>query len=163
MNADRRLTPVGRQIGLVDDLRWNRLSHTQAEIERALRLLRANRTQGVTLEKHLRRPEVEWRDLVAILPELGSVPLGIAQQVACDVKYSGYVVRQEQQVERQQRLVSKRIPENFDFAAIPHLRTEAREKLTRIRPISLAQAGRISGITPADVALVLAHLEAKRR
>ena len=76
-----------------------------------------------------------------------------------DTKYSGYVARQEQQVQRQRRLSSKRIPDNFDFAEINHLRIEAREKLTRIRPISLAQAGRISGITPADIALILAHLE----
>jgi len=77
------------------------------------------------------------------------------------VKYAGYVERQEQQVQRQQRLSEKRIPDAFDYARITHLRTEAREKLTKIRPLSLAQAGRISGITPADLALVLAHLEAK--
>jgi tRNA uridine 5-carboxymethylaminomethyl modification enzyme len=80
-------------------------------------------------------------------------------QIVYDLKYEGYVNRQEQQVARQRRLSDKRIPENFDFARIRHLRTEAREKLARIRPVTLAQAGRISGITPADMALVLAHLE----
>jgi tRNA uridine 5-carboxymethylaminomethyl modification enzyme len=78
-----------------------------------------------------------------------------------DIKYSGYVERQETQVAKQMRLAEKRIPENFDYARIRHLRAEAREKLTRVRPLSLAQASRISGITPADVALVLAHLEGR--
>ena len=78
-----------------------------------------------------------------------------------DLKYAGYVQRQQQQVERQKRLEHKRIPVSFDYLKIQHLRFEAREKLTRIRPITLAQAGRISGITPADMELVLAHLEGK--
>jgi tRNA uridine 5-carboxymethylaminomethyl modification enzyme len=77
------------------------------------------------------------------------------------VKYAGYVARQEVDVARQQRLAGKRIPSNFDFAQINQLRMEAREKLTRVRPLSLAQAGRISGITPADVALLLVHLEGR--
>ena len=82
-------------------------------------------------------------------------------QVVYDLKYEGYVSRQEQQVARQKRLADKRIPERFDYATIRHLRFEAREKLTRVRPITLAQASRISGITPTDVALVMAHLEGR--
>jgi tRNA uridine 5-carboxymethylaminomethyl modification enzyme len=78
--------------------------------------------------------------------------------VTWDVKYSGYVARQEIDVERQRRLAEKRIPTGFDFAAIVQLRTEAREKLSRIQPTSLSQAARISGITPADLALVMVHL-----
>ena len=76
-----------------------------------------------------------------------------------DLKYAGYVERQEQQVARQRRLAEKRIPVQLDYATIRHLRYEAREKLSRVRPLTLAQASRISGITPADIALVLAHLE----
>ena len=76
-----------------------------------------------------------------------------------DVKYAGYVARQEIEVQRQRRLASKRIPVGFDYARIVHLRAEAREKLGRIRPTNLAQAGRVSGITPADIALVMVHLE----
>ncbi len=161
-NADRRLTQLGHETGLVSDDRWQRLQRKEAEIARTRVLLETNRFEGVTLTKYLRRPEVTWEVLANLLPELRSISAESTQQVLYDVKYSGYVARQEQQVERQKRLVNKRIPESFDFAAIRHLRTEAREKLTRVRPISLAQASRISGITPADVALVLAHLEGKR-
>jgi tRNA uridine 5-carboxymethylaminomethyl modification enzyme len=78
--------------------------------------------------------------------------------VLYDVKYAGYIARQETDVARQRRLAEKRIPDLFDYARLPHLRAEAREKLTRIRPTSLAQASRISGITPADVALLMVHL-----
>jgi tRNA uridine 5-carboxymethylaminomethyl modification enzyme len=160
-NADRRLTPLARQVGAIDDARWQRLQQKEAEIARAMELLNATWHEGGTLLKYLRRPEVEWGEIVARSPELAEISPDAARQVTIDVKYSGYVERQEQQVQRQQRLSEKRIPDAFDYARITHLRTEAREKLTKIRPLSLAQAGRISGITPADLALVLAHLEAK--
>jgi tRNA uridine 5-carboxymethylaminomethyl modification enzyme len=158
-NADRRLTAIGREAGLVDDGRWQRLVAKEAEIARGLELLRGTRHEGVTLEQLLRRPEVEWADVVAHEPALTTFSRESAMQIAYDLKYEGYVNRQEQQVARQKRLSDKRIPENFDFAHIRHLRTEAREKLARVRPVTLAQASRISGITPADMALVLAHLE----
>ncbi len=83
----------------------------------------------------------------------------VAEQIVYDVKYEGYISRQQQQIERQQRLAAKTIPPTFDYQAIHSLRNEAKEKLQKIRPISLDQASRISGITPADIALVLAHLE----
>jgi tRNA uridine 5-carboxymethylaminomethyl modification enzyme len=157
-NADRRLTPLGRQVGLIDAPRWQRLQTKQAEIDRVLELLQANRADGVTLEKLLRRPDVEWPDLIRLLPPLAEIAPEVSEQVVYDVKYSGYVARQDEQVERQKRLAEKRIPDNFDYQGITHLRTEAREKLLRVRPTSLAQASRISGITPADVALVMAYL-----
>lgn len=158
-NADRRLTPLGRAVGLVSEDRWRRLEAKTGELSRVLTLLETNRAGEVTLAKLLRRPETTWQDVTAHLPELATVPEEVAEQVVYDVKYEGYVTRQEQQVDRQRRLAEKRIPEKFDYAKIQHLRVEAREKLTRIRPVSLAQAGRISGITPADVALLLLHLE----
>ncbi|MCI0358404.1 MAG: tRNA uridine-5-carboxymethylaminomethyl(34) synthesis enzyme MnmG, partial [Planctomycetaceae bacterium] len=158
-NADRRLTAVGREAGLVDDARWQRLAAKEAEIARGIDLLRGTRHEGATLEQLLRRPEVEWADVAAHAPALATCTRESATQIAYDLKYEGYVNRQAQQVARQKRLADKRIPENFDFARIRHLRTEAREKLARIRPVTLAQAGRISGITPADMALVLACLE----
>jgi tRNA uridine 5-carboxymethylaminomethyl modification enzyme len=160
-NADRRLTPIGRDAGLVDDARWLRLEAKEAEIARSLQLLRGTRFEGITLEQLLRRPEVEWTEVARHQPELAAISREAATRIVCDLKYEGYVNRQEQQVARQKRLADKRIPESFDFATIHHLRTEAREKLTRVRPVTLAQAGRISGITPADMALVLAHLEGK--
>ena len=84
-------------------------------------------------------------------------------QVTYDVKYAGYVDRQQTEVTRQQRLAEKRIPDNFDYGSIGSLRNEAKERLSRVRPVSLAQAGRISGITPADLALLLVHLDQPRR
>jgi tRNA uridine 5-carboxymethylaminomethyl modification enzyme len=160
-NADRRLTALGREAGLVNDERWQRLVTKEAEISLALELLRGTRMSGATLEQLLRRPEVEWAEVAAHDRRLAAISRETAMQVACDLKYAGYVNRQEQQVARQKRLADKRIPATFDFAAIRHLRTEAREKLARVRPVTLAQASRISGITPSDMALVLAHLEGR--
>ena len=160
-NADRRLTPLGRQIGLVEEPRWSRLQQKEAERLRVMTLLDTQRSDGVPMAKWLRRPETSWSDLVSRLPELADVSREVAEQVEIDVKYSGYVMRQEQQVARQQRMAEKRIPDSLDYASLAHLRTEAREKLSRIRPVNLAQASRISGITPADVALVMAYLEGK--
>jgi tRNA uridine 5-carboxymethylaminomethyl modification enzyme len=157
-NADRRLTAIGRAAGLVDDARWERLEAKNSEIARALVLLAETRASGVTLEQLLRRPEVEWSEVASHQPELAAISRETALQVTYDLKYAGYVSRQEQQVARQRRLAEKRIPESFNYQSIRHLRTEAREKLSRIRPLSLAQASRISGITPADIALVMAHL-----
>lgn len=160
-NADRRLTLLGHQCGLVDAPRFRRLQEKEAEISRGLAILSAGREGDIPLDRFLKRPEVEWVDCVLRLPELQSISRESALQITYDLKYSGYVQRQELQVARQKRLEHKKIPESFDYRNIQHLRFEAREKLTRIRPITLAQAGRISGITPADMALVLAHLEGK--
>jgi tRNA uridine 5-carboxymethylaminomethyl modification enzyme len=87
----------------------------------------------------------------------------VVQQVLCDLKYAGYVARQQTEVDRQLRLSQKRIPESFNYDGIVHLRAEAREKLSRVRPRNLSQASRISGITPADLALVMVHLDGKGR
>jgi tRNA uridine 5-carboxymethylaminomethyl modification enzyme len=158
-NADRRLTPIGRQVGLVDDHRWQRFERKQRDIEQLLALLQTQHIGSDTIEKVLRRPEIGWEDLVAHLPELAEVTRDVAQQIEYDVKYAGYIARQEMEVERLQRLQEKRIPAGFDYLSLGQLRTEAREKLTKIRPITLAQASRISGITPADVAILLINLQ----
>ncbi|MCH5372680.1 MAG: tRNA uridine-5-carboxymethylaminomethyl(34) synthesis enzyme MnmG, partial [Planctomycetes bacterium] len=158
-NADRRLSPLGRRVGLVDDARWQRLEAKLSKIDHVQRLLDTHRADGISLAQLLRRPDSTWDTVAARLPELADVETEIAQQVACDIKYAGYVYRQQQQVDRQQRLAEKRIPDNFDYSRIAHLRTEARQKLIRIQPVSLAQASRISGITPADIALVMAYLQ----
>jgi tRNA uridine 5-carboxymethylaminomethyl modification enzyme len=161
-NADRRLTPVAAQIGLVDDLRRQQVEEKEAEIARVRRLLDRQRANHVPLALLLRRPETRWEDLVERLPQLESVSPGVADQVTCDVKYAGYLDRQDLEIARQRRLADKRIPTQLDYHQLPHLRAEARERLSRIRPRNLAQAGRISGITPADVALLVAHLEGRR-
>ncbi len=162
-NADRRLTPLGRRLGLVDDACWERLQRKEAEIARVRGLLARVALVGEpTLARLLARPEITWADLVQRLPELGAVSPVVAQQITCDAKYAGYIDREEIDVARQRRLAERRIPADLDFAAVLHLRAEAREKLARIRPSNLAQAGRISGITPADLAVLMAHLQGPR-
>ena len=160
-NADRRLTPIAHRMGLIDEGRWQRLVAKQQETDRVSQVLDSHRVDGITLTKFLRRPEITWKDLLARLPELNQVPNDVAQQVLFDIKYAGYVARQETDVKRQRRLSDKRIPAEFDFAALTNLRTEAREKLAKIRPLSIAQASRIHGITPADVAVLLVHLDGR--
>jgi tRNA uridine 5-carboxymethylaminomethyl modification enzyme len=158
-NADRRLTPIGYECGLVKQLRFDVFQQKLAAMGHALELLRCVRIGDVTGDKYLRRPEVTWAEMARENPALQIVAPEIGTQVEYDVKYSGYVSRQQLQVDRQHRMAGKRIPESFDYDRIISLRFEAKQKFTRIRPVSLDQAGRISGITPADIALVLAHLE----
>ena len=157
-NADRRLTPIGWQLGLVEPERWQRVARKEAEIAQSLEILSTHQAQGTTLCQLLKRPEISWPDLVAHHAPLAAFSADVAEQVCHDVKYAGYVTRQEVEIARVERLREKRIPDAFDYAALTQLRTEAREKLARFRPTSLAQAGRISGITPADVALLMIHL-----
>ncbi|MBX3414644.1 MAG: tRNA uridine-5-carboxymethylaminomethyl(34) synthesis enzyme MnmG [Pirellulales bacterium] len=160
-NADRRLTPLGQRLGLVEVERWERLVAKEAQIGPIRELLATSRHEQVPLERWLRRQEIAWEDLVAWLPELARVPADVARQVTYDVKYAGYVARQEVDIERQRRLAARRIPESLDYAKLGQLRAEAREKLSRVRPRDMAQAGRISGITPADLALLMVHLDGK--
>jgi tRNA uridine 5-carboxymethylaminomethyl modification enzyme len=160
-NADRRLTPLAHERGLVGSDRWNLLNQKVAEIERVAALLDRTTIEGMSLSKFLRRPEVSWKDVVARLPELTAVDALVAEQVAIDLKYAGYVARQQTEIERQSRLSEKRIPDSFRYDTISQLRAEAREKLSRVRPRNLSQASRISGITPADVALLIVHLDGK--
>ena len=159
-NADRRLTRLGHELGLVENERIVRLDRKESEIERAMKILGSTRIgDGATLEKHLKRPEVAWPEMVSFASELADIDADVAQQVTFDVKYSGYVARQHLAIERQRRLAQKRIPDNFNYTALKQLRIEAREKLHRVRPVTLDQAQRISGITPADIAVVMIHLE----
>jgi tRNA uridine 5-carboxymethylaminomethyl modification enzyme len=157
-NADRRLTPLGIELGLVDAVRRKRFEAKQAQIAETLALLESARSGDSTLARLLRRPEVTWENVVALAPNLARVSAKVARQATADIKYSGYVARQELDVARQQRLAQRQIPEGFDYATVEHLRAEAREKLSRVRPRDLAQAGRISGITPADLAVLMVRL-----
>ena len=158
-NADRRLTRLGFEHGLVSQQRVDCLTKKESQIEEVLTLLESKHLGQATLTKHLRRPETTWDEIVERLPELSELSSEVVQQVTYDVKYSGYIARQQMEIDRQNRLAEKQIPDNFDYEAIGHLRTEARQKLSTIRPATVAQASRISGITPADMALVTAYLQ----
>lgn len=166
-NADRRLTPVADNLGLITPQRRLRLAEKSAQIERSMSLLKQARIETgietVPGDIYLRRPEVDWIEMCERVEALRGIESEAAQQCLHDIKYEGYISRQKMEVEKQQRLASKKIPVSFDYASIGPLRNEAREKLSRVRPINLDQAKRISGITPADIALVLAHLEASSR
>jgi tRNA uridine 5-carboxymethylaminomethyl modification enzyme len=157
-NADRRLTPLAERLGLIERERWLAYTAKEAEITRVAQLLDTTRHDQTPLTKILRRPEATWKEVAEIAPELSAVRRDVAEQVEYDAKYAGYLAREDVEVERQRRLADKRIPRNFDFGSVSQLRAEAREKLSKIQPASLAQAGRISGITPADIALVMIHL-----
>jgi tRNA uridine 5-carboxymethylaminomethyl modification enzyme len=161
-NADRRLTPLGWQLGLVDSQRRIRLEKKESCIAEAVKLLEATRVGDITLARLLRRPETTWADVVERLPSLRDTPAEVAEQVTYDAKYAGYVVRQEAEIARQHRPSDRRIPADLDFSIVPHLRAEAREQLALVRPVNFAQAGRIRGITPADLTVLLLHLERPR-
>jgi tRNA uridine 5-carboxymethylaminomethyl modification enzyme len=160
-NADRRLTPLAARLGLAEPHRVGRLEAKLAAIEATRAVLSANRVAGIALADLLKRPEFRWADAVAAAPALADVPPEVATQVANDIRYAGYVALDRERIERQRRHAERPIPEGFDYGGVRHLRAEAREQLARIRPRTLGQAGRVSGITPADLALVLVHLEGR--
>ncbi len=164
-NADRRLTPVGRKIGLVSAVRWDQLATYEEEIQRASDFLSTTRSEGFTLEEWLRRPEVSWPHLHERCPALGDLRLSprAAEQVEIETKYAGYIKRQSADIERHHKVATVTIPGTFNFQAVPQLRKEAREKLSRVRPTDLGQAGRISGITPADLSVLLLYLRQPER
>ena len=159
-NADRRLTALGYKLGLVDQARYLRFTQKLEQIELAQHALAALRVGDIPGDKYLKRNEVTWGNLLEQFPEsLAAFPEEIGLQVQYDLKYEGYVARQQVQVQRQERMMDKKIPSDFDYLALISLRNEAKEKFSRIRPVNLDQASRISGITPADISLVLAYLE----
>lgn len=179
-NADLRLTELGRRLGLVSDERWGVFTARRDAIAESLRWLAATRVAPsdlatrllgevgetldfpVTLLDLLRRPRVP-AEAVWMLGGRDPGPQDVLEQVAIQVKYEGYLRRQQQEVERLRRMEESRLPPDLDYAAIGGLSSEAREKLERVRPVSVGQAARIGGVTPADVSLLLVHLELRRR
>ena len=180
-NADMRLTPIGRQLGLVQDDRWERFQAKKQAIDEALELLKntiINPSQDMlaklseagiaeiknsqSLYDLLRRPDVSYDAIqpVFALPILADE---VKKQVEITITYDGYIQKQLEQVARMEKLESKSIPEELDYDNVPNLRDEAREKLKDIRPISLGQAGRISGVSPADISVLMIYLEQQRR
>ena len=158
-NADRRLTPIGYQLGLVDKARYDQIVEKERLIKETIEKLEAIKFDNLSLAKLLRRPESTFDDMIARLPDLAELPQSVARQVVYDIKYAGYMARQELDIARQNRMMHRRIPADFDYHAVLHLRMEAKEQLSRVAPTDLAQASRISGITPADIAVLAASLE----
>lgn len=160
-NADRRLTPRGREIGSVGTERWDAYQKHEEQIARATRLVQKERSEGKTLEEWLRRPEVKWSDVKQRSSAVAELEITdrAAQQVEIETKYAGYIRRQASTVEKQSNLEKARIPKTFDYLAVSNLRAEAREKLKKIQPANLGQASRISGITPADIAILMLHVK----
>ena len=158
-NADRRLTPVAARLGLAEPARVRRLEDKNAAIEATLTRLASHRVEGVTLADRLKRPEIGWADCVAALPDLAEVAADVATQIENDIRYAGYLKVEQERIQRRRQHGERPIPVGFDYGGVRHLRAEAREKLEQIRPGTLGQAGRVSGITPADLALLLLHLD----
>lgn len=161
-NADRRLTPLGIEIGTVCSEREQRFRVYEEEVRRTQHQLLSTRFQGKSLEEWLRRPDVVWNDLLEM--GLNAEQLDVSQRcvrhVEVEVQYAGYIRRQEAEIAKLQKVDSIRIPESFSFAGIPQLRHEAREKLDKLGPSTLGQASRVSGITPADIAVLMMYLKA---
>ena len=181
-NADLRLTVIGRELGLVNDARWDDFCRRREGIDRELERLRGLRiatgsalaetcsralgvdiAKDVTAETLLRRPEVDYADLMKI-DELGpgSKREDVAEQVAIQIRYAGYLARQQAEIDRQQRAAGQRIPDDFDFAEVKGLSAELLEKLNHIRPHSVDQAQRIPGMTPAAISQLLVYLKRHR-
>jgi tRNA uridine 5-carboxymethylaminomethyl modification enzyme len=151
---------LAARLGLAEPHRAARLDAKRAEIEAARATLAATRVGGTAVADLLKRPEYTWAEAVAAAPALATISAESAVQVENDIRYAGYLALDRERIERQRKMAERLIPAGFDYAAVRHLRAEAREQLARIRPRTLGQAGRVSGITPADLALVVLALEA---
>jgi tRNA uridine 5-carboxymethylaminomethyl modification enzyme len=159
-NADRRLTPTGKKIGLIDAQRAQSYGAYEAELIRGTQVIQNVAHQGRTLEECLRQPDVGWDDICRKVPEAAELALSkrASDQLVIEARYWGYIRRQAAEIERQSKVQQMRIPETFDFQAVPQLRAEAKEKFSTVRPGNLGQAGRISGITPVDLAVLALYL-----
>lgn len=181
-NADERLTPVGREIGLIGDDRWKRFQEKQEskrqELERLRRtviapgekvnqILVSRETQpistGVRLLDLLKRPQLNYECLSPVDPTRPDWDPNVLEQVEVEVKYEGYIKRQKAQIEDMRRLEGKKLPEKADYSAIAGLRLEAREKLQAVRPENIGQASRVSGVSPADISVLLIWLSQQKK
>jgi tRNA uridine 5-carboxymethylaminomethyl modification enzyme len=180
-NADTRLTPLGREIGLVDDQRWALFQRKQEGIAHEHKRLRETRIHpsqtwdealspygeqlklSVTLEELLRRPRVPYSLIESMSPASADAEFAWALEIETDVKYAGYIERQKTQVAQTEKLDNVRLPADVSYIELTHLSREAREKLDRVKPQTLGQASRIGGVSPADISVLLVWLESRRR
>ena len=177
-NADQRLTPVGHEVGLVDDGRYRRVLEKYAAVDRERRRLEGTGTppspaldallaahgeppakNALQLSDLLRRPAITYGDLTPLDPDRPQLDEGVTQAVEIAIKYQGYIDRQLRQVAELRKLESRPLPADLDYAAMAGLRLEARQKLSDIRPLNLGQASRISGVSPADIAALMIWLD----
>ena len=176
-NADLRLTAIGHEIGLISDERYQKLNDKKQQIDEEIKRLQTttigttpqvqafleqhNSTllkSGMTLEELLKRPEICYNDLKEIDTKRLELPEAVTQQVEISIKYEGYIKRQLQQVEQFKKLEKKKLSLDFDYSQVPNLRKEAIQKLNEYQPASIGQASRISGVSPADVSVLLVYL-----
>ena len=179
-NADQRLTAIGAKIGLVSQERLQQVEEKYAAVRREMNRLEATGVaacdalnemlaardsapvaNSVRLADLLRRPQVTYEDIAPFDPKRPELPQAVTQEVQIQIKYAGYLSRQEKQVEEFRKAESRLLPADMDYEAIAGLRLEARQKLSQIRPVSIGQASRISGVSPADIAVLLIALEGK--
>ena len=176
-NADERLTPTGREIGLIGDKRWARFcekeAQKKAEMQRALKTtfspteelntILVSRgttpvTTGVRMADLLRRPQITYADLTPVDVSRPDIPQAVLENVEIELKYEGYIKRQKADIAEMRRLEEKKLPEDVDYTTITGLRLEAQEKLNKVRPANIGQASRISGVSPADISVLMIWL-----
>ena len=158
-NADRRLTHIGYELGLVSREQYDRVREKYAAVDREIKRLEHTGTAEGRLCDLLRRPENTYESLASRDPGRPELPHEVAEAVEIAIKYQGYIDRQLRQVEEMKKLERRPLPADLDYSALAGLRLEARQKLSRIRPANLGQASRISGVSPADIAALMVYLE----
>lgn len=181
-NADLRLTPIGYKVGLISEERYQRFLAKKQMIADELERLRTTNVgttekvqsllekyqstplrSGTSLAELVKRPELTYESLAEIDPNRPGLPADVIEQVNINLKYEGYISRQQKQVEQYKKLENKKIPDDIDYDKIQSLRIEARQKLNKVRPQSIGQASRISGVSPADISVLLIYIEQYRR
>ena len=181
-NADERLTPLGRELGLISDMRWEKFQRKQEQKQAELKRVQKTTlppsqelndilvsrgtsplTTGAKLADLLKRPQITYEDLEPVDKDRPPYSTAIFEAVEIELKYEGYIKRQRADIEEARRLERKRLPQDVDYSAIQGLRLEAGEKLNKVKPENIGQAGRISGVSPADISVLLIWLASKER
>ena len=181
-NADERLTPLGRELGLISDMRWEKFQRKQEQKQAELKRVQKTTlppsqelndilvsrgtsplTTGAKLADLLKRPQITYEDLEPVDKDRPQYSTAVFEAVEIELKYEGYIKRQRADIEEARRLERKRLPQDVDYSAIQGLRLEAGEKLNKVKPENIGQAGRISGVSPADISVLLIWLASKER